>query len=925
MPSLPVQLHPPRDEQVFEDLCLDLFSALWDGAQLYGRRGHEQKGIDIYGTLDGEHVAVQCKKREGKLTKAAVRMDVESARAHDPPFAKLIFATTAKRDPKLQDYERDLKESFEVEIKFWDDLEREIQLHDEVFRRWQHALSSSAPLVAVDRLPHSILPELIGREKEIKTLDDAWSDPSTRAISVVAVGGAGKTALVHHWMQSFEDAGWQAKGAAAAFAWSFYSQGAGEDRQASGDLFIAEALKFFGDRDPTEGSPRDRGLRLAGHIRRRRALLILDGLEPLQEPPSSVQAGKVKDPAVAALIEQLASDNPGLLVVTTREPMRELESRKGKGARSLDLETLNEKAGAAVLRWLGVKGRDEELQAVSEEVHGHALTLTLLGTFLRDAHEGDIRAWEDLSLLEVDDLIDNVQASWVMESYSTWFGPGPEAQILAVVGLFDRPAAAGLVTALRQEPAIPGVTDELVGLSPVRWKLALSKLRKARLLLEAEDNATLNQQDLDAHPLVREHFGRRLRTQNPDAWKEAHSRLFDYLKDNTDQQPDTLEGLQPLYQAIVHGCHAGRHEEARAEVYRDRINRGTGSDGFYSTNMLGAFGADLGAVACFFEPPWSLVSPSLAEAGQAWLLNQAATSLRALGRLTEAIEPMRAGLAMRIQQEVWNSAAIIAGNLSELELTLGDVPAAVRDAEQSVDFADRSGDAFQRTSMRTTLADALNQAGRRDEARERFREAEAMQAEWQPQYPLLYSLQGFQYCDLLLADAERAAAGGRRTAGALVECGKVWGRAKQTLEWAIHNRLSLLTIALDHLTLGRVRLYRAILEGSSLDDATPEIEQAVDGLRGAGQIEFVARGLLTRAWVRSAQGDAEGARADLAEAQEIAERGPMPLYLADVHLYRARFFHDRDALAEARRLVDKHGYGRRLGELEDLEAAVDSW
>ena len=33
------------------------------------------------------------------------------------------------------------------------------------------------------------------------------------------------------------------------------------------------------------------------------------------------------------------------------------------------------------------------------------------------------------------------------------------------------------------------------------------------------------------------------------------------------------------------------HEEARAEVYRDRINRGTGTDGFYSLRKLGAFGA----------------------------------------------------------------------------------------------------------------------------------------------------------------------------------------------------------------------------------------------------------------------------------------------------------------------------------------------
>ena len=50
----------------------------------------------------------------------------------------------------------------------------------------------------------------------------------------------------------------------------------------------------------------------------------------------------------------------------------------------------------------------------------------------------------------------------------------------------------------------------------------------------------------------------------------------------------------------------------------------------------------------------------------------------------------------------------------------------------------------------------------------------------------------------------------------------------------------------------------------------------------------------------------------------------MPLFLADVHLYRARLFHDRVALAEARRLIEKHGYGRRRDELADLEAAAAS-
>ena len=69
-------------------------------------------------------------------------------------------------------------------------------------------------------------------------------------------------------------------------------------------------------------------------------------------------------------------------------------------------------------------------------------------------------------------------------------------------------------------------------------------------------------------------------------------------------------------------------------------------------------------------------------------------------------------------------------------------------------------------------------------------------------------------------------------------------------------------------------------------------------------------------------GQPDEARRHLAEAQQIAERGPMPLYLADVHLHRARLFRDKAELAKARALIEKHGYWRRKEELTDADAAI---
>ncbi|PNE12195.1 MAG: hypothetical protein CR217_04415 [Beijerinckiaceae bacterium] len=740
-------------------------------------------------------------------------------------------------------------------------------------------------------------------------------------------------------------------GCDAAFAWSFYSQGTREQVAASSDVFLKEALTFFGD-PALAGSARgafDKGRRLAHLIGERRALLILDGLEPLQYAPASPQPGELKDSGIAALLKGLAANNKGLCVVTTRFSIPDVRAYWQTTAPEVNLLRLSKEAGVALLRSLGVKGAQGDFERLVEEVKGHALTLNLLGTWLRDAYAGDILQRDLVKLGEADED-QGGHAFRAMDAYVRWFeSEGKHGQralaLLRLLGLFDRPADAGCHKALWKAPAIPDLTEPLAGISEAHRNLALTRLKDAKLLTVNRDAAGALLA-LDAHPLVREYFGRRLREQHPEAWRGAHRRLFEHFcATTTDKKPQpTLEDLQPLYQAVSHGCQAGMQEEACAGVYRDRIRRGNEA---YSTKKLGAFGSDLGAVACFFEQLWSRVSPALTEAVQSWLLGQAAFSLRALGRLTEALEPMRASLAMSVEGEDWMNASIRANNLSELELTLGEVDLAVADAEQSVTYAERSGDTFQRMSKRTTHADALHLAGCRDEAAARFREAEVMQADWQPQYPLLYSVQGFQYCDLLLAAAERAA--WRRMLNlscvpppsSLQESYRaVSQRAAQTIK--IHERANwLLAVALDHLTMGRAALYAAILESLALDQLDPcreSLRHAVDGLRRAGVQHHLPRGLLTRAWLRfltGARTGQENAQSDLNEAFEIAERGPMPLFLADIHLHRARLFglsKDRtenypwaspqDDLAEARRLIEKHGYWRRKEELEDAEAAA---
>ncbi|WP_295393032.1 hypothetical protein [uncultured Thiodictyon sp.] len=849
------------------------------------------------------------------------------------------------------------------------------------------------PRIATSRIVYRHSAEdFLGRDAELDWLDQAWAD-GTHALVIVAWGGVGKTALLINWLQTrFIDRNWQdADGApllGAYFDWSFYDQGTGTADGGRGDgdqpaaragnlgAFFEQALNFFGDPDPNRPG---KGERLARLVQAQRTLFVLDGLEPLQYPPGSPQAGQLLDPDLATFIHALAQRNPGLLVITSREHLRGFV---GKDRR--DLEDLARDTAVALLRQLQITGTDAELAAACERFGCHALSLDLVGRFLVRFHRKDIRRIDcirDLHEADTETRDLRQRTAWrVLATYEEWLakakddGDPQELAVLRLTGLFDRPAGADLLAALRAAPAIPGLTEALVGLSDIRWRGLLARLQDARLIkLRPEPD---ERDGIDAHPLIRGYFAQQLQDTRPEAFRAAHARLFEYLCTSTPHRPETLDGLQPLYQAVVHGCLTGRQQEACEKVYDERILRGTGADGFFSSRKLGAINANLGAVAAFFEVPWQRVSANLTAPDQAWLFGEAAFLLRALGRLTEALEPMRAGLAVFVQQEDWNNAASGAGNLSELDVTLGRLTDALDHARAAVDHADRSGDAFRRMAFRITAADALHQSGEwadaRAEAGGLFAEAEGMQRERQPQFPQLYSLPGFRYCDWLLAPAERTAwralgDTGRQpeplTAEVLACCDDVERRATTTLQWMKDNRAPLLTIALDHLTLARTALLRALLTGpppSPTLDLTA-VTAAVAGLRKAGRMNYLPMALLTAAWCHAVRGDGDSARLALDEAFVIAESGPMPLFLADVRLYRVRLWwaglldgaaapsghpagqeapkprRGQDArapdypwpdsspaadLAEARRLIVYHGYGRRLPELADAEAAI---
>jgi|GEM_PF-6284474 len=208
-----VELPVPRDWQVFEDFCRDLFAAEWGDpeAKLHGRSGQRQHGVDVYGRRDGEWMAVQCKRRgifpEKHLGKTEIRDEVAQSRKFGSPLACLVIATTAPPDTGFDQLERELTDEhgFRVVIYGWAALVAMLQNHDGVFDRWRRNLTGG-PTHPI-HLPFRPLKDLFkGREAELAQLEKGFADGTDtaptgayavtqRLEAVHGLGGVGKTAL----------------------------------------------------------------------------------------------------------------------------------------------------------------------------------------------------------------------------------------------------------------------------------------------------------------------------------------------------------------------------------------------------------------------------------------------------------------------------------------------------------------------------------------------------------------------------------------------------------------------------------------------------------------------------------------------------------------------------------------------------------
>jgi tetratricopeptide (TPR) repeat protein len=798
--------------------------------------------------------------------------------------------------------------------------------------------------VDVSRLPTTFSSRLFGREKEMNGLLKAWDpgrngEEKTNITVLDAMGGTGKTALIHHFIQEMRRTGW--RGAEAVFVWSFYSQGTDIKRQGSSEQFLEKALAWFGH----DGSPlptqHDKGVRLAELVGSQRTLLVLDGLEPLQYPAGRTGggrsplgiAGALKEPGLAALFKQLATDNRGLLIVTTRLQIPDLKAYTAPQVQTARLERIATEPGIDLLKSLGVSGRWSELKDGVESFHGHALALTNLGRYLATHFNGDVRrrdtvpslaggqqerdpfrvmeAYETLFRRQIDEQAQNRRTSSGEETAAA-----KQLALLFVVGLFDRPADSKAIAAVLADPAIPGLTEGLTALTQQQWTTAVNALRNLGLLAPKAEGL---EDDIDAHPLVREYFGERLEAGFRHAWREAHTRLWRHYKAISDaSDPHTVEEMTPTAHAICHAALAGRFDAA-VELYEKKIRKKISAKGLYPFNIS--------VLLNFFEEPWCRVNAAIPETKASMLLSEAQNSLRSCGRLTEAVQALEencAGLKSRQQWRLYIDQRV---ELIQLRIRLGQLKQAIIEATAALQDAEDRQILSQKADLLCFLGHAHHMNGDPTvkgglKAAEKAFKASTAAAKGMDPSRQFSSFRQFALNEFHLDRGSKR----------VVET-----YTRRTLRAAEEElaRRGIRAVALDSLSLGRLSLLEAEEEldppskNKHLTKAKGYIERSLVDLRNNNQLDELPRALIARASLLRQSNSFDLAEKDLLEALHIAEYFHMPLLRVDACLEAVRVelasgrtvgkVSVREHLEAAERFIEETGYDRRRQELQHLK------
>lgn len=141
----PLNIHPPKNWQDFETLCLKLWGEIWKiphEIEFNSDNAQGQNGVDIFGPVNNglNYNGIQCKNKKlnlinglrNRITIKDIQEEIDKAKGFQPNLSKLIIATSLPKDQKVEEYVRKASVEnienglFSIQICFWEFFERKL-------------------------------------------------------------------------------------------------------------------------------------------------------------------------------------------------------------------------------------------------------------------------------------------------------------------------------------------------------------------------------------------------------------------------------------------------------------------------------------------------------------------------------------------------------------------------------------------------------------------------------------------------------------------------------------------------------------------------------------------------------------------------------------------------------------------------------
>ena len=261
---------------------------------------------------------------------------------------------------------------------------------------WLHGLLGAprprlAPGPRVDWGEALAVPTFYDREQEMATLTRWVARERRRVVSVLGLGGIGKSALVvtlmHQVAPHFEVVIWRSLRDAP-----------------SCEALLDDCLQVLASqplREVPTSLERRLGL-LLEHLREARALLVLDNLEALLEEGEGTGRMRAGYEDYGRLLRQVAqTEHQSCLLLTSREKPRDLAALEGSRTpvRSLRLEGLDAHASEQLLEERELVGNASGRERLAEAYGGNPLALKIVAQTIVELFNGEIAPFLEQSEL----------------------------------------------------------------------------------------------------------------------------------------------------------------------------------------------------------------------------------------------------------------------------------------------------------------------------------------------------------------------------------------------------------------------------------------------------------------------------------------------------------------------------------------------